>query len=71
MAKLFSSVFLEAASKLKKEIEDINPSSVAKRAVNSFKLNYNANEPYSNGAALVPPMGWSSWNLFRNKINEK
>lgn len=23
-----------------------------------------------NGLALTPPMGWSSWNLFRNKINE-
>ena len=20
--------------------------------------------------ALTPPMGWSSWNLFRHKINE-
>ncbi len=26
---------------------------------------------YSNGVALIPPMGWSSWNTFRNRINEK
>ena len=70
MAKLFSSDLLSAASKLVKEINNIDPSSLAKRAVNSLKLNYNADEPYSNGAALVPPMGWSSWNLFRNRINE-
>jgi hypothetical protein len=26
--------------------------------------------PYENGAAQTPPMGWSSWNTFRNKISE-
>ena len=25
---------------------------------------------YRNGAALTPPMGWSSWNTFRNRIDE-
>ena len=25
---------------------------------------------YENGVALTPPMGWSSWNTFRNRINE-
>jgi len=25
---------------------------------------------YKNGAALTPPMGWSSWNTFRNRIDE-
>ncbi len=28
-------------------------------------------DDYSNGVALTPPMGWSSWNTFRNRINEK
>jgi len=28
-------------------------------------------EDYENGAPLTPPMGWSSWNTFRNRINEK
>lgn len=27
-------------------------------------------EPYGNGAALTPPMGWSSWNTFRQNISE-
>lgn len=26
--------------------------------------------PYGNGAALTPPMGWSSWNTFKNQIDE-
>ena len=25
---------------------------------------------YGNGTALTPPMGWSSWNTFRNRIDE-
>lgn len=25
---------------------------------------------YNNGTALTPPMGWSSWNTFRNRIDE-
>lgn len=27
-------------------------------------------KPYYNGVALTPPMGWSSWNTFKNHINE-
>ena len=27
-------------------------------------------EDYDNGVALTPPMGWSSWNTFRNHIDE-
>lgn len=27
-------------------------------------------ENYNNGVAQTPPMGWSSWNSFREKINE-
>ena len=26
---------------------------------------------YDNGLAQTPPMGWSSWNLFRHRIDEK
>lgn len=29
------------------------------------------NEFYDGGDAKTPPMGWSSWNTFRNKIDEK
>ena len=48
----------------------IDPSTAAKRARNAVKLNIDLGEKFSNSAALTPPMGWSSWNLFRNKINE-
>ncbi len=27
-------------------------------------------KPYGNGVALTPPMGWSSWNTFANRIDE-
>lgn len=30
----------------------------------------NVGEPYENGAPKTPPMGWSSWNTFRNRISE-
>ena len=29
-----------------------------------------SSKSYDNGAALTPPMGWSSWNTFRNNIDE-
>ncbi len=45
-------------------------SHAAKKATNSVKLNFSFNDSYENGAALTPPMGWSSWNTFRNRINE-
>lgn len=74
MSKFLSAALLAAgaaaAAKVVKNINDINPASLAKNAVNFLKLSYPADEPYNNGVALTPPMGWSSWNLFRNKINE-
>ena len=27
-------------------------------------------EKYGNGVALTPPMGWASWNTFKNTIDE-
>ena len=44
--------------------------SLAKKSVNSLKYNGVIDDSYDNSVALTPPMGWSSWNLFRNKINE-
>lgn len=43
----------------------------AKKMIRSFQLNTPATKGYDNGAALTPPMGWSSWNLFRDKISEE
>lgn len=47
-----------------------DPSSSIKRVSNAVRLTMDVSEKYNNGVALTPPMGWSSWNLFRNKINE-
>ena len=50
----------------KNEAEDM-----AKNALNSVKLTFPTDEKFYNGTALTPPMGWSSWNAFRNRIDEK
>ncbi len=48
----------------------ICPRCEAKKAISKIKQNYVNDFPYDNGTCLTPPMGWSSWNCFRNKINE-
>lgn len=42
-----------------------------KRFLDSRKLHVVATKTYDNGVALTPPMGWSSWNTFRQNIDEK
>lgn len=54
--------------KMKKQ--EFCPVCTVKRAVHKLWLNQTAAQPYGNGAALTPPMGWSSWNLFATHINE-
>ncbi|MBQ8015322.1 MAG: glycoside hydrolase family 27 protein, partial [Clostridia bacterium] len=66
MPEMFSEFFRSLKSKAV-----ANPAAVAKAAVNSIKYNNSVSGKYDNGVALTPPMGWSSWNLFRNKINEE
>lgn len=34
-------------------------------------MDISEDEKYNNGAALTPPMGWSSWNTFRQNISEE
>lgn len=73
MAKLLSTALLAAgAAGVAKLVKDkgLNPKEVIDGAVQSVKYNRAIDGEYGNGAALTPPMGWSSWNLFRNKINE-
>lgn len=73
MSKLISAALLTAGAAVAVKVlrdKKSDASLIAKNAINSVKLNYRADTPYNNGAALTPPMGWSSWNLFRNKINE-
>ena len=42
-----------------------------KKLANKVKISQCTETGYNNGVALTPPMGWSSWNLFRHKINEE
>ena len=51
--------------------KDICPKCEIKKVLAKTKIHYTKDEMYNNGAGLTPPMGWSSWNLFRNKISEE
>ncbi|MCL2301173.1 MAG: alpha-galactosidase [Firmicutes bacterium] len=42
----------------------------AKQLAQLVQVNIDLGGDYGNGAALTPPMGWSSWNTFKNKISE-
>ena len=46
------------------------PICIAKKIVGKTKVSQVAKGAYGNGVAMTPPMGWSSWNLFHNKISE-
>lgn len=50
--------------------KNICPVCEVKKAMRRADVHIKANTIYKNGAALTPPMGWSSWNTFRNKIDE-
>lgn len=49
---------------------NICPLCVAKKALASTQVHIAEGNKYNNGVALTPPMGWSSWNTFRNTIDE-
>ena len=49
---------------------NICPRCEVKKALAKTKIHYTKDEMYNNGAALTPPMGWSSWNIFRHQIDE-
>ncbi len=50
--------------------KNICPLCIAKKAIASTQVHIIDSEKYDNGVALTPPMGWSSWNTFRNAIDE-
>ncbi len=50
--------------------KDICPRCEIKKALKKTKIHYLKDDMYNNGAALTPPMGWSSWNNFRHRIDE-
>lgn len=73
MASIFSAAVGAAAAAgavyaLKKK--GFCPACAVKKAARAFGVHPSDGENFSNGTALTPPMGWSSWNLFRNNINE-
>ena len=57
-----------AAVAMKKK--HICPVCEIKRMAHKLTLSQKSVSGYDNSAALTPPMGWSSWNLFASKINE-
>ncbi len=50
--------------------KNICPACVVKKALAYTQVHIEEKEKYSNNVALTPPMGWSSWNTFRNSIDE-
>lgn len=42
-----------------------------RRGTAAVQMRASTGKKYDNGLALTPPMGWSSWNLFRHRVNEK
>lgn len=49
----------------------IDIEAIGKQVSKQVRLTLPVESDYSNGVALTPPMGWSSWNTFRNKIDEQ
>lgn len=49
------------------------PICALKKLTSSSKITIDTKneKDYNNGAALTPPMGWSSWNTLRQNINER
>lgn len=58
-----------AAKKIKEKT--FCPLCSAKKLISALTLSQRAESEYASGVALTPPMGWSSWNLFRHKISEE
>lgn len=58
---------------IKKELRKrhLCPVCAVKKLVASRNVRTDGVDRFENGVALTPPMGWASWNLFRNKIDEK
>ncbi len=49
----------------------VSAQATVSRAVNAAKVTVKSEKDYDNGVALTPPMGWSSWNTFRNNISDE
>lgn len=65
---LAASAAAAGAAVLKKK--QICPMCEVKKVAARMGVHVKATAAYQNGVACTPPMGWSSWNTFRNKIDE-
>lgn len=54
----------------KKKSADFCPECDIRKAIAKAGVHIKADDVYNNGVASTPPMGWSSWNCFRNHIDE-
>ena len=55
----------------RKKDPEFCPKCEIKKAISKLGFHYSVKEKYDNGISLTPPMGWSSWNTFRQNIDEK
>lgn len=54
----------------KRKNSDFCPECDIRKAIARASVHVEGGDTYDNGAALTPPMGWSSWNAFHGNINE-
>lgn len=76
LGKIISAAVLAGAAATagyiaKKKNPDFCPECDIRKAVAKLGVHIKTTDKYDNGAALTPPMGWSSWNTFRTEISEK
>lgn len=55
----------------RKKNPEFCPICEVRKAIAKTGVHIVADKEYNNGVALTPPMGWSSWNAFRENIDEK
>lgn len=65
---LFATLAAAGAYMIKKKQ---SPVETVKKLSKYVKPNDQKGEPYNNGVALTPPMGWSSWNTFGRGVTEE
>lgn len=59
--------------RIKNELKKMHlcPVCAVKKLAASRNIHTDGIDRFVNGTAFTPPMGWASWNAFRNRINEE
>lgn len=71
IAVILAVIIWLAVTVIKMKNKGICPLCVVKQYTKPTKITMELpEENYQNNAALTPPMGWSSWNTFRQQIDE-